>query len=58
MKSHRSYTPDPSRLIAYVLWPLLALNGLLWILYAHAPFMASVWFLMGVGSLFYVRQSR
>ena len=57
MKSHRSYTPDPSRLIAYVLWPLLALNGLLWILYAHAPFMASVWFLMGVASLFYVRQT-
>jgi len=57
MKSHRSYTPDPTRQIVMLLWPLLLLNGVLWIAYARVPFMASLWFLMLIGTLFYLRKT-
>ena len=56
MKSHRSYVPDQTRIILWLLYPLLALNGLLWTLYAHAPFMAALWFAMAITSLFYLRR--
>lgn len=55
--SHRSYTYDPTLLIVRLLWPLLLANGLLWLFYARVPFMASVWFLMMLGTIWYMRRN-
>lgn len=56
MKSHRSFVPDPTLLIVRLLWPLLILNGVLWIAYAKVPFMSAMWFLMLIGTIFYMRR--
>jgi hypothetical protein len=55
--SRRSYTYDPTRQIVMLLWPLLLLNGVLWIVYAHVPFVASIWFLMLLVSIVYMRKT-
>jgi hypothetical protein len=56
MKSHRSYTPDPGAIVWKILWPLLIVDGIMWIWYAERPRMAAVWFAVFLVSLFYVRR--
>ena len=56
MKSHRSYTPDHSRLILWPLMPLLAANAVMWKLYAHNGWIAAVWFLLFIGSIAWARK--
>lgn len=53
----RSHFPDPTRLIVQILWPLLVLNGVLWIAYAKVPFVSALWFLMLLATIFYMRRN-
>lgn len=53
----RNSIPDPTRQIVMFLWPLLLLNGVLWIAYAHVPIMSALWWLMLLGSIFYMRRN-
>lgn len=57
MTSHRSYTPDPGAIIWALLWPLLIIDGLMWIFYAEHPRVAALWFALFLVSLFYVRRN-
>jgi len=57
MKSHRSYVYDPTPLIVKILWPLLILNGALWIGYAKVPVVGAAWFLALIATIFWMRRN-
>lgn len=48
---------DPTRMVLWVLMPLLGLNAALWGLYTRLPLMACVWFAAFVMSIGLLRRS-
>lgn len=55
--SHRSYTPDHSRLILWPLMPLLLANTLMWKFYSGHGWIAAAWFVAFIVSVAYARKA-